>query len=100
VNDAGDNPHFFPDALSKRQTSTVEHGLHILECGVSSMTDDPGLIQKGTRHRLLQKFATSRSFTPLSAPYFSILRKLLSANEILPSSTLMHKYPSCKFGQS
>jgi len=37
------------------------------------MTNDPGLMQIGTRNSLLPKFATSRSFTPLSGPIFLTL---------------------------
>ena len=32
------------------------------------MTNDPGLIQKGTRNSMLPEFAISRSFTPLPGP--------------------------------
>jgi hypothetical protein len=43
------------------------------------MTNDPSLIQIGTRNSLLHNFAASRPFTPLSSPMVSLLRKLLSA---------------------
>jgi hypothetical protein len=41
------------------------------------MTNDPALMQVKTRNSLLHKFATCRSFTPLSGPIFLLLRKLL-----------------------
>jgi hypothetical protein len=34
------------------------------------MTNDPSLMQIGTRNGFLHKFSTSRSFTPLSGPIF------------------------------
>jgi hypothetical protein len=41
------------------------------------MTDDPSLMQIGTRHSLLHKFATSRSFTPPSGPIFLTLEEVV-----------------------
>jgi hypothetical protein len=43
------------------------------------MTNDPGLMQLGTRNSMLHKFAASRSFAPLSSPIFLTLEEVLSA---------------------
>jgi hypothetical protein len=41
------------------------------------MTDDPSLMQMGTRHSLLHKLTTSRFFTPLSGPIFLTLEEVV-----------------------
>ena len=41
------------------------------------MTIDPSLTQIGTHHSSLHKFATSRSFVPLSGPIFLTLKEVV-----------------------
>jgi len=41
------------------------------------MTNDPSIMQIGTRNSLLHEFATSRSFAPLSGPIFLTLEEVV-----------------------
>ena len=41
------------------------------------MTNDPGLMQIGTRNSLLYKFGTGRFLTPLSDPIFLTLEEVV-----------------------
>ena len=64
------------------------------------MTDDPSLMQIGTRHSLLHKFATSRSFTPLSGPIFLTLEEVVERYRGQVSAGTLRNWRSMRIGQS
>jgi hypothetical protein len=67
---------------------------------VSSMTNDPGLMQMRTCNRLLHKFATSRSFTPLSSPIFLTLEEVVERYRGQLSEGTLRNWRSMRIGPS
>jgi hypothetical protein len=64
------------------------------------MTDDPSLMQIGTRNSLLHKFATSRSFTPLSGPIFLTLDEVVERYRGQVSEGGLRNWRSMRIGPS
>jgi hypothetical protein len=64
------------------------------------MTDDPSLMQIGTRHSLLHKFATSRSFTPLSGPRFLTLEEVVERYRGQVSKGALRNWRTMRIGPS
>jgi hypothetical protein len=64
------------------------------------MTNDPGLMQIGTRNSLLPKFATGRSFTPLSGPIFLTLEEVVERYRGQVSEGTLRNWRSMRIGPS
>jgi hypothetical protein len=57
-------------------------------------------MQIGTRHSLLHKFATSRSFTPLSGPIFLTLEEVVERYRGQVSAGTLRNWRSMRIGPS
>jgi len=64
------------------------------------MTDDPRLMQMGTRHSLLHKLTASRSFTPLSGPIFLTLEEVVERYRGRVSEGTLRNWRSIRIGLS
>ena len=64
------------------------------------MTDDPSLMQMGTRHSLLHKLTTSRFFTPLSGPIFLTLEEVVERYRGRVSGGTLRNWRSIRIGLS
>jgi len=64
------------------------------------MTDDPSLMQMGTRHSLLHKLTTSRFFTPLSGPIFLTLEEVVERYRGRVSGGTLRNWRSIRIGPS
>jgi hypothetical protein len=64
------------------------------------MTNDPGLIQKGTRNSMLPEFAISRSFTPLPGPIFLTLEEVIERYRGHVSAGTLRNWRSMRIGPS
>jgi hypothetical protein len=64
------------------------------------MTNDPGLIQKGTRNSMLPEFAISRSFTPLPGPIFLTLEEVIERYRGHVSEGTLRNWRSMRIGPS
>jgi hypothetical protein len=92
-----DSPHF-TDAFSKPQPVNARLQNTISTYGVFSMTNDHSLMQLGTRNSLLHKFATSRSFTPLSGPIFLTVEEVVERYRGQVSEGTLRNWRSMKIG--
>jgi hypothetical protein len=61
-------------------------------------TIGPGLMQIGTRNSSLQKFATSRSLTPLSDPIFLTLEEVVGRYRGQVSEGTLRNWRSMRIG--
>jgi hypothetical protein len=64
------------------------------------MTNDPSLIQIGTRNSLLHNFAASRPFTPLSSPMFLTLEEVVERYRGQVSAGTLRNWRSMRIGPS
>ena len=64
------------------------------------MANDRSLMQIRTRNSLLHKFATSRSFTPLSSPIFLTLEEVVERYRGQVSEGTLRNWRSMRIGPS
>ena len=94
-----DSPRF-ADAFSNRNQSMPDCRTRSAHIGVSSMTNDPSLMQIGTRNSLSQKFATNHAFASLSGPIFLTLEEVVERYRRQVNERTLRNWRSMRIGPS